>query len=108
VELQLVESESDEARRLFPGLPESDLAVLSDEGHVWLGNNAFIMCLWALREYRRWAQRLATPVLRPMARHAWEAVSRNRKNISGLLGLKSEAELKKQLSEVTIPTCPVN
>ena len=57
VDLQLVESESDEARRLFQGLPDGDLAVLSDDSHVWLGDNAFIMCLWALRAYRRWAQR---------------------------------------------------
>ena len=108
VDLKLVDSESEEAKRLFPGLPDGDLIVRSDDGQVWLGDNAFIMCLWALREYRRWSQRLATPILRPMARQAWEAVSRNRKNISGLLGLKSEAELKKRLGEVTIPPCPVN
>jgi hypothetical protein len=73
---------------------------------VWLGDRAFLMCLWALRAYRGWARRLASPALRPLARQAFEAVSRNRASVSGLLGLKSETELRKRLSEVTIPTCP--
>jgi hypothetical protein len=99
-------SGSDEARLKFPGLAAGELAVVSDRGDVWLGNHAFIMCLWALRDYRAWAQRLVSPLLRPMARQAFEAVSHNRKNISWLLRLQSEAEIRQQLSEVTIPPCP--
>jgi predicted DCC family thiol-disulfide oxidoreductase YuxK len=106
VELHLLASDSDEARRMFPTLPGGELAVVSDEGHVWLGDSAFIVCLWALLEFRGWARRLATPMLRPMARHAFAAVSRNRQGISALLGLKSEAELKNRLSEVMLPPCP--
>jgi predicted DCC family thiol-disulfide oxidoreductase YuxK len=101
--LRLMAADSKEARLKFPTLPAGELAVVSNEGQVWIGDNAFIVCLWALREYRRWAQRLATPMLRPMARQAFEAVSRNRKGVSSLLGLKSEAELKNRLSEVAIP-----
>ena len=82
--------------------------MVSDNGDVWLGDHAFIMCLWASRGFRQWAMRLASPLLRPMARQAFEAVSRNRRNVSALLRLKSEAELKKQLSEVTIPSCPIS
>jgi predicted DCC family thiol-disulfide oxidoreductase YuxK len=100
-------SDSEEARRLFPGLPSGELAVVSNDGRVWLGDNAFIMCLWALRKYRRWAKRLASPILRPVARQAFEAISRNRKSVSSLLRLKSETELKNRLNEVTISTCPM-
>jgi predicted DCC family thiol-disulfide oxidoreductase YuxK len=103
--LRLLASDYEEAHRRFPGLPAGELAVVSDGGDVWLGNHAFIMCLWALRGYRSWARRLASPLLRPMARQAFEAVSRNRRNVSAFLGLKSDVELKKHLSEVTIPPC---
>ena len=106
LDLQVLPSNSDEVRRRFPGLPSGELAVVSDRGEVWLGDNAFIVCLWALRDYRGWAQRFASSLLRPMARQAFEAVSHNRRNLSKLLGLKSEVELKKQLSEVDIPPCP--
>lgn len=107
VDLRLLASDSKEARRMFPGLPSGELAVVSSDGQVWLGDNAFIVCLWALRKYRRWAERLASPTLRPMARQAFEAVSRNRKSISSLLRLKSETALKSRLHEVTIPPCPM-
>ena len=105
MDLQVMASNSDEARRKFPSLPTGELAVVSDKGEVWLGNNAFIICLWALRDYRGWARRLAAPILRPLARQAFEAVSRNRRSVSTLFGLKSEAELKDRLNEVTIPPC---
>jgi predicted DCC family thiol-disulfide oxidoreductase YuxK len=106
LDIRVLASGSDEARAKFPDLPAGELAVVSDRGDVWLGDHAFIMCLWALRDYRDWAHRLASPLLRPMARQAFEAVSHNRKNISRLLRLQSEAELRKQLSEVTIAPCP--
>ena len=106
VKLRLMPSDGEEVRRRFPGLPPGELAVVSDSGQVWLGDRAFLMCLWALRAYRGWARRLASPVLRPLARQAFEAVSRNRRSVSGFLGLKSETELRKRLSEVTIPSCP--
>jgi predicted DCC family thiol-disulfide oxidoreductase YuxK len=107
LDLQVMASDSDDARRMFPSLPAGQLAVVSDQGQVWLGDRAFIICLWALREFRGWARRLASPLLRPMARHAFSAVSQNRQSVSNILGLKSEAELKKRLKEVTLPSCPI-
>ena len=51
----------------FPGLerlhPEKEIVVFSDSGDVWQGGAAWVMCLWALREYREWSQRLAHPAL---------------------------------------------
>src|SRR5947209_8036605 len=50
-------AQSPEAARLFPGhAPGAELAVVSDEGAVWLGDHAWIMCLYALRNYRDWAK----------------------------------------------------
>ncbi len=35
-------------------LPVGDeLVVVDDVGHVWVGPDAFITCLWALKRYRR-------------------------------------------------------
>ena len=100
IDITVLASDSEEARLRFPGLPSGELALVSDTGEVWLGDHAILVCLWALRAYREWAQRLASPMLRPFARQAFAAVSKNRHGISGLLGLKSEAELKIHLSEM--------
>ena len=107
VNLHVAASDSNEARRMFPALPAGELAVVSDDGRVWLGDHAFIVCLWALREYRAWARRLASPMLRPFARQAFAALSRHRQSVSGLLGLKSDAQLKERLGNVTKTECPI-
>ena len=105
-DLRFLASDSNEVRDKIVGLPDGELAVVSDTGEVWLGDNAFILCLWALRRYRDWARRLASPMLRPMAGRVFAALSENRHNISKLLRLKSEAELKRRLQEVPPPVCP--
>src|SRR5437879_3746600 len=74
VRFRLLPSDSEAARQKFPTLPPGELAVVSDAGQVWLGDRAFLLCLWALREYRGWARKLASPMLRPMARQAFAAV----------------------------------
>ena len=86
VPLKFIPFQSPEVAIRFPGIeqfhPEERLVVISDAGEVWHGDGAWIMCLWALCEFREWSQRLANPLLRPFARQACELVSENRRAIS--------------------------
>lgn len=109
VELIFLASDSPEAARRFPGLarpgePEELIAV-SDDGGVYRGDDAWIMCLYALEEFREWSLRLATPLFRPMARRAFALVSRSRRSISRRLGLVPDVELIDTLSLVEAPAC---
>jgi predicted DCC family thiol-disulfide oxidoreductase YuxK len=106
VRLQLVAA-SEAARDLFPSLPPGELAVVSDAGETWLGDRAWIMVLWALRDYRSWAAKLASPLLLPMARQAFAAISRNRSAFSRWLGLYGDTELRANLSQIPIPPCDI-
>lgn len=56
-------------RRLGGHLPwlGAELVVVSDRGEAWVGPAAFLMCLWATRDYREWAYRLSGPLLAPLA-----------------------------------------
>jgi len=78
--------QSEEARRLCPDLhrfqPDEQLIVLSDEGCVYAGEAAWLMCLYALKEYRSWSEKLATPALRPLARRICLLVSHRRLRLS--------------------------
>jgi predicted DCC family thiol-disulfide oxidoreductase YuxK len=89
VRLVFIAFQSDEAQRLFPGIdalnPNEQLLVISDEGAVYRGANAWIICLWALENYREHAQRLAHPVLLPFAKTICESLSRNRFFLSDVL-----------------------
>ena len=84
--LAFIPLQSPEVTTRFPGIerfhPDERLVVISDAGEIWQGDGAWIMCLWALREFREWSQRLTNPVLRPFARQVCERVSENRHAIS--------------------------
>jgi len=107
VPLHFVPADSPEAQRRFPMLRPGaeELAVISSSGEAWLGDQAWIICLWALREYRSWAHRLASPWMRPLARRAFLALSRNRYALSHWLSLRSDAEIRRQLGAVSLPPC---
>ena len=106
LELELIPADSDEAARRYPSLEgrsdAEELIVVSDEGAVYRGGHAFIMCLYALEKYREWSYRLAAPVLLPLARRVFGIFSNNRRLLTGLLGLRTDEDLAK-LIERRIP-----
>jgi predicted DCC family thiol-disulfide oxidoreductase YuxK len=108
VGLQFVASGSVEARTWFPQLPPGELAVVADTGEVWLGDRSWIVCLWALRDYRAWAVRLSSPGLLRLSREAFSLLSNNRAAVSSILGLRSDVALEQQLlkySRTTDTSC---
>lgn len=106
--IKFVAAGSSEAQRAFPQIPAGELAVVADTGEVWLGNHAWIVCLWALRDYRDLAFRLTSPALSLLAREAFAAVSRNRIALSGMFGLRDGREIEQQLGKLSIPRCQTN
>src|SRR5215471_1221674 len=88
VDLVFVPACSDEARRRYPQLNHdlslTDLTVISDAGAVYCGPKAWLMCLWALRQYREWAIRLSSPELLPTAKRVISTISQNRYQLEGL------------------------
>ena len=105
VGLHFVPLGSSDARRRFPQLPGGELAVVADTGEVWLGNRAWIVCLWALGGYREFAVRLTSPLLLLMAREAFAVVTNHRSELSRMLRLPNEREIEQQLRKVAVPKC---
>ena len=79
VPLEFVAAGSDEARRRYPTLDHAqtlkDITVIADDGGVYVGDSAWLMCLWALDGYRGLAARLSQPHLRPLARRVVAAAA---------------------------------
>lgn len=107
--IAVVEQGSEKAKRLFPELEriatKEDLAVISDEGAVYLNDRAWIMVLYAMVEYRDWAARLTHPLLMPLARQAFAALSRNRHFISSMLSPENTEALAKELRMEQLGPC---
>jgi predicted DCC family thiol-disulfide oxidoreductase YuxK len=107
IELEFVPADSPVARTLFPALAgaSEELTVVSDEGEVWRGTAAWLMCLWALAEFREWSHRMSSPALAPFARQALELLSKNRKTLSGWLRLLPEDAVADRLKGAGSPAC---
>ncbi|GGO88603.1 DUF393 domain-containing protein [Wenjunlia tyrosinilytica] len=80
--LESVAAGSDEAGQRFPGIDPTaayrEITVVADSGQVWTGHHAFVVCLWALSEYRPLSHRLSTPAGLPLARGAALAAAKYR------------------------------
>jgi predicted DCC family thiol-disulfide oxidoreductase YuxK len=111
VPVVFVEAGSGAAVRMFPGVSKpgepEELVVVSDEGHVYRGDAAWIMCLYALVDYREWSLRLASPALRPFARRAFALISKRRQQLSLLLGL-SDDQTADVLGRVIVAPCELD
>lgn len=110
VTLRFLDRDAPEAEARFPGLRElagrrDELAVADAAGRYYLGPKAWLMCLWALRDYRAWSRRLASPVLRPLARRLYAMVSSSRYGISEAMGLLSDRDLAGVLAAEAEPGC---
>jgi len=107
--LAVVEQGSEKAKRLFPELDriagKEDLAVISDEGAVYLNDRAWIMVLYAMVEYREWASRLTHPLLMPLARQAFAALSKNRHWLSKMLNAEDPEAIAGELRQVELEPC---
>lgn len=107
--LALVEQGSEKAKRLFPELDriagKEDLAVISDEGAVYLNDRAWIMVMYAMVEYREWASRLTHPLLMPLARQAFAALSKNRHWLSKMLSSEDPEAIAGELRQVELEPC---
>jgi len=107
LQLEFIPASSETALQRFPsiartGRPE-ELIVISDEGGVYREEYAFILCLYALENYREWSFRLATSGMLPLARQAFRFLSRQRSKVSRALRMKSEAELVRLFSRQPAP-----
>ena len=86
VPLTFIAASSDAARGLFPSLDHEatlvEPTVVADTGAVFCGAKAWIMCLWALEEYRSMALTMRSPGAWWAAKRFVTSVSRNRRRLA--------------------------
>lgn len=110
VPLEFIALQSAQLERRYPGLaafePEREILVVDDDGGIYRGGAAWLMCLWATRTYRQWSATLAHPALFPLVRKFCTLISHNRLTISGLL-TRSNPEALGELIEARAEVfCP--
>lgn len=99
VPLRLLAHRAEEAPCRFPGieahLTPRELTVISDDGQLWTGPAASVMCLFMLEQHREFAERLSCPMLLPFARTTLELLSReNFLAVQSLFRRSTDTELE--------------
>lgn len=101
VALHFVPYDSRLAASLFPKIsdwqPEREILALSDEGGLYRGAGAWILCLWATVRYREWSLRLARPALRPYAEKLCRVISQNRRRFSRLFRWGTDDDIRAEV-----------
>ena len=78
LDMDFVAASSEAARERFPDLTAEDaleVTVINDRGEVYRGNEAWLICLWALRNHRARALEWGAAAKRPRARRFLARVS---------------------------------
>jgi predicted DCC family thiol-disulfide oxidoreductase YuxK len=85
--MRFVACGSAEARTRYSGIPwvGEELVVASDEGDVWAGPAAFLVCLWALEDWREWSYTLSGSAFSPLAERFFQALSSRRRALAAFL-----------------------
>lgn len=109
LELRFIPLQSPAVTCRFPGIEAlglgEELLVVSDQGAVYRGAAAWIMCLYALAEYREWSLRLAHPALLPLARRVCVLISENRLRLSRWLFQAEPEAVRRLVHEHSPPDC---
>jgi predicted DCC family thiol-disulfide oxidoreductase YuxK len=105
LKVECLPADSVAARARFPTLVAraEELMVVDGEGGVYVGPDAFIMALWGLWDFQDWAERLARPVLKPLARRAFGLLSSQRHRLSRWLIRQDDDALSRGLMAETDP-----
>ena len=95
--LEFVPFQAPELVARFEGIEsfrsDGQLLVVGDDGAVYQGSNAFIMLLFALRNYREWAFRLADPAFIAMAALCFHLLATGRKRFCKWMNGLEDSEL---------------
>ncbi len=84
VDLRFVPCTGEEAKARYGDIPwlGDELVVVGDELEVWAGPAAFLVCLWALDEWREWSYRLSGTAFAPLAERFFLIVSARRRRFA--------------------------
>jgi predicted DCC family thiol-disulfide oxidoreductase YuxK len=87
IALEFVPAASPEARRRYPELNHDktldEITVVGADGALYVGEHAWVMCLWATATYRALAVRLSSPAMLPFVRGAAYAAAGLRARTTG-------------------------
>lgn len=101
VEIECISTNSLTTHQRYSDVPwiGDELVIVADTGEVWAGSAAFLVALWALRDWRHWSFRLSGSMLGPWAERFFLQISKKRHWLGALLPHNDCTDEQCQLSQ---------
>lgn len=107
--VRFIAYQSEQAELLFPGVtsmdPEGDMIVRTNEGDVFRAAEGWVLCLLSCQKYQKYARRLASPQLLPLAKKCCHLIASNRLTLSKILFGKKDQALAREIHEMPGQGC---
>lgn len=101
--------QSREAEHVFPGIgtldPAREMIVRTDEGQIFRGAEAWVLCLNSCANYQAAARKLASPGLIAVAVRACRLLAANRHSLSKVFFRGKDKEVRGTLHNMPTPEC---
>jgi predicted DCC family thiol-disulfide oxidoreductase YuxK len=107
--IDFIPYQAERAEQVFPGIgtldPAREMIVRTDQGEIFRGAEAWVMCLFSCANHQVAARRLASPHLLPVAIRACRVLAANRHALSKVFFRKKDQAVRQTLHEMATPKC---
>ena len=108
-EIGFVPYQSEVAEKIFPGIgtldPAREMIVRTDEGEIFRGAEAWVLCLNSCENYQMAARKLAGPRVLPVAIHACRVLAANRHALSNVFFRSKDKKVRAELHRMKTKAC---
>lgn len=105
-EVDFIPYQSERAVEVFPEIlnldPATEMVVRTDEGEIYKGAEAWVLCLHSCKAFQGVAHRMANPMLLPLAKKTCNLLAANRHKLSGVFFKKKNNEVVAELHDMEL------
>jgi predicted DCC family thiol-disulfide oxidoreductase YuxK len=107
--IEFIPYQSPDAEKVFPGIgtldPAREMIVRTDQGEIYRGAEAWVLCLYSCENHQAAARKLASPGLLSIAIHSCRVLAANRHSLSKVFFRRKDKEVRETLHQMQAPEC---
>ena len=107
--IDFIPYQSPDAEKVFPGIgtldPAREMIVRTDQGKIYRGAEAWVLCLHSCANHQTAARKLATPGMLSVAIRACRVLAANRHSLSKVFFRRKDKAVREVLHQIKTPEC---
>lgn len=107
--IDFIPYQSPDAEKVFPGIgtldPAREMIVRTDDGNIYRGAEAWVLCLYSCTNHQVAAKKLASPGMLSVAIRACRVLAANRHSLSKVFFRRKDNAVRETLHQMQTPEC---